>query len=372
MSDIRNILRQRKSDGLFRALKHEIKSTDFCSNDYLGFARSSSLTEAVFHEVSLGDKRNGATGSRLLSGNTELYTQLERQISEYHSSEDALIYPSGYQANLGLLSCIATKNDTLILDELVHASLIDGARLSHAHRFKFSHNNLNDLCKKLEKGRGTIYVVVESLYSMDGDIPDLKAISELCQKFNAKLIVDEAHSAGIYGPSGAGLVSELGLQNQVFARIITYGKAFGIHGAAILGSSELKDYLVNYSRSFIYSTGLPPYQLVCIKQAYLHMKNAENERKNLFSNIAYFRAKIKSDSRWISSNSPIQSLLISGNKRVHDLAIKLQQLQFEVFPILSPTVASGQERIRFCMHSFNTTEEIDQLFIAINSNIHDL
>ena len=364
MSNIQIILKERKSKGLLRELKHEIKSIDFCSNDYLGFSRSTELNQSILNELNI--VKNGATGSRLLSGNSNLYTDLEQEIAQFHHAETALIYSSGYQANVGLLQCIAQKGDTLILDELAHASLIDGARLSHAKRFKFKHNDIIDLEQKLNNSTGNVYVVVESLYSMNGDFSDLITISNICKKYGANLIVDEAHSGGIFGKNGTGLVSELNLQENVFARIITYGKAFGVHGATILGSTQLKDYLINFSRSFIYSTGLPPYQLIAIKKAYQKMLVSESTRKKLFDNIQYFKSKTD-NSNWIKSNSPIQSIIIPGNQKVKEVGLYLQQNKLEAFPILSPTVAEGTERIRFCIHSFNTSKEIDQLFATLNT-----
>ena len=370
MATIDNILNTRKSEGLFRTLKHEITATDFCSNDYLGVARSKAISSSILAQVSVLEKKNGATGSRLLSGNSELYNELESQIASFHNSESALLYPSGYQANVGLLSCLGTKEDTFILVSLVHASLIDGARLSKAKRFKFLHNDVADLKKKLRKSTGNIYVIVEGLYSMDGDISKLQEISTVCEKANAKLIVDEAHSVGILGEHGAGLVSKLGLENKVFARIVTYGKAFGSHGAAILGSASLRDWLVNFSRSFIYSTGLPPFQLIAIQEIYQAMPRLDEERKKLWNTIEYFRSKQGEHHQWLPSSSPIQSLIIQGNDQVKKLAESLQTKGFEVFPILSPTVAVNTERIRFCIHAYNTEKEIDQLFEVINTSLN--
>ena len=368
MTTIDNILNKRKSEGLFRTLKHEITATDFCSNDYLGIARCKAISSSILAQVSLLEKKNGATGSRLLSGNSKLYNELESQIASFHHAESALLYPSGYQANVGLLSCLGSKEDTFILDSLVHASLIDGARLSKAKRFRFLHNDVEDLKKKLSKSTGNIYVIVESLYSMDGDISKLEEIATVCKSFNAKLIVDEAHSVGVFGNHGEGLVSKLELENKVFARVVTYGKAFGSHGAAVLGSLSLKDWLVNFSRSFIYSTGLPPFQLVAIQEIYQAMPKLNEERKKLWSNIEYFRSKQGEHLQWLPSVTPIQSLIVEGNNQVTKLAELLQTNGFEVFPILSPTVAVNTERIRFCIHAYNTEKEIDQLFEVINTS----
>ena len=363
MLDYSSILAQRETEGLLRKLKPPVTGIDFCSNDYLGIAKSYLAQLDTSH--SINSSNSGATGSRLLSGNYLGYEKLEQDIAQFHHASAALIYPSGYQANVGLLQCIAQKGDTLILDELAHASLIDGARLSYAKRFKFFHNDLQDLRKKLEKASGNVFVVIESVYSMNGDIADIKSIVEICKRFNANLIVDEAHSGAIYGTKGEGLSVEMNVHQDIFARIITYGKGFGSHGAAILGNQNLITYLVNFSRAFIYSTGLSPIQIESIRLAYKHVEQCDTERKKLFKNIQYFKSKIKNRNQWLSSNSPIQSLIIPGNQNVKNISKQLNQNGFSVFPILSPTVAINTERIRFCIHSYNSIEEIDSLFLIL-------
>jgi len=362
---LNTILKKREAEGLKRNIKPSVSGIDFCSNDYLGVAKSSDLHHEILEVLNQNAIGNGATGSRLLSGNNGAYISLEKEIASFHDAEAALIYPSGYQANIGLLQCIAAKGDTIILDELAHASLIDGARLSHAKRFKFQHNNLADLKKKLEQATGNIFVVIEALYSMNGDLADIESITQLCAPYDAQIIVDEAHSAAVYGKEGQGLTVELGLQQKVFARIITYGKGFGSHGAAIIGSPTLIDYLVNFSRSFIYSTGLSPIHIESIRTAYKHIKNSNTQRQQLFEIIRYFRSKISKNAFWITSSSAIQSLIIPGNSTVKEIAHQLNQNGISVFPILSPTVAKGSERIRFCLHSYNTKEEIDHLFLNL-------
>ena len=189
-------------------------------------------------------------------------------LADFHKAESGLIFNSGYDANLGLFSCIAKKEDTLICDELIHASIIDGCRLSYANRFRFAHNDVEDLEDKLRRSKGNIFVAVESVYSMDGDMAPLKEIAAVCKKYNASLIVDEAHATGLFGDQGRGLVSQHGLEQEVFARVHTFGKALGCHGAVILGSETLRNYLVNFARSFIFTTALPVHSLIAVKCAY--------------------------------------------------------------------------------------------------------
>lgn len=354
---------------------------DFSSNDYLGFAKNEMVFDKA-HQLLIEHniKQNGATGSRLLSGNHALYTEVEQQLCEFHNCPSALIFNSGYDANVGFFSCVPQRGDVILYDEFVHASIRDGISMSRAKAYKFKHNDLDDLRKRCqtEYGRSpldsTIYVVTESVFSMDGDSPDLIKLSKICKTNNAYLIVDEAHAIGVFGKNGEGLTQALQLENKVFARIITFGKAMGCHGAAILGSKTLKQYLVNFSRSFIYTTALPPHSMATIHIAYHELNDNENIKK-LHENIAYFKTKIQSlnmpifplgemsEGQWgfIASNSAIQCCIISGNARVKSIAEQLQNNGFDVKPILSPTVSQGKERLRFCLHSYNSKKEISKV-----------
>src|SRR5690606_598161 len=269
----------RKNENSFRELKTSTDIIDFSSNDYLGFSRNSDIYKralALLQENGLSG-RNGATGSRLLTGNHQIYTKTEDYIRDFHQSEAALIFNSGFDANIGIFSCVPQRGDIILFDELVHASIREGIRLSNARAFKFEHNNLpgleNLLVKYSSKATGTqeqnIYIVTESVFSMDGDKAPLKEIADLAENYKAFLIVDEAHATGVFGKKGQGLVQQLDLQNKVFARIITFGKAMGAHGAAVTGSKLLVDYLINFSRSFIYTTALPPHAVATILASYM-------------------------------------------------------------------------------------------------------
>lgn len=348
-----------KSENAFRTLKCNKDLIDFCSNDYLGFAK-----ETTIHHINNNTSEllnYGATGSRLISGNYELTEEAEAFLANFYNAATALIFNSGYNANIGFFQCLPQRNDTIIYDELIHASIRDGIRLSNASNFSFSHNNLTALEQKLSNAKGLIYVVVESVYSMDGDMAPLTEIVAVCKKYNAALIVDEAHAVGIFG-NGKGLVSELGLENNVFARVVTFGKAVGVHGAAILGSNELRDYLINFSRAFIYTTALPLHSIVSIKNAHEFLLQNLSRIDQLKKLITYFKSQIVNHkSQIINSDSPIQCIVIPGNNEVRAMADKLQQNGFDVRPILSPTVPKGQERLRICLHSFNSKEEVDNL-----------
>jgi 8-amino-7-oxononanoate synthase len=350
---------------------------DFCSNDYLGFASNKTLINAALNSLINSENKSlkiGSTGSRLITGNSKLAEETEAIIAQFHKAEAALIYSSGYAANVGLFSCIVGKGDTIISDEYIHASIIDGIRLNKANRIWFKHNDLEDLESKLQLATNKIVVVIESIYSMDGDEGPLSKIADLCEKYGALLIVDEAHSTGIYGENGEGLVCHYGLENRVYARIHTFGKALGFHGAAIVGSKILRDYLINYSRSFIYSTGIPPQYYLQIQAIYSLLINSNSQLNNsqLFDLINYFKKEIKSikNIKIIDSFSPIQAVVIGDNFKAKTIENQLLNQGFFVKAILSPTVAIGTERLRISIHSFNTEKEIDGLINAINlSNI---
>jgi 8-amino-7-oxononanoate synthase len=367
---IRNKLNERRSNSTYRTLKAEKNLVDFCSNDYLGFARSTILKEWIEKEINANEKAlNGSTGSRLLSGNSAYVETLEQEIADYHHSETGLIYNSGYDANLGLFSSLPQRGDTIILDELAHASIIDGARLSLANRYSFRHNDLESLESKLKAAKGNCYVVIESVYSMDGDTPPINEIRALTNKYNAQLIVDEAHAVGLYEN---GLVCQLGLESQVFARIVTFGKALGCHGAIVLGSNLLREYLINFSRSFIYTTAASFHQVASIRIAYQLLPSSQNEIEQLKHNIELFKQKLsKVSAPLLPSNSAIQCIIAGSNEKAKHLAAKIQEAGLDVRPILSPTVPKGTERLRICLHSFNTEKEIALLADTIIQLMND-
>jgi 8-amino-7-oxononanoate synthase len=355
-------LEKRRSENAFRSLSDKKELIDLSSNDYLGFARSAELAETISRfDADHKSAFNGSTGSRLLSGNIAFAEELEQHIASYHKAPAALIFNSGYDANVGLFSCIARKGDMVIYDELIHASVHDGIRLNHADAFKFRHNDLTHLEERLKAGTGNLFVAVESVYSMDGDLAPLEEIAVLCEKYNANLIVDEAHATGVIGAGGRGQVSKLGIEEKVFARVHTFGKALGVHGAAVTGNSTLRDYLINFSRAFIYTTALPFHSLAAIKCAYDHLeKHGDAEAAKLQELIRLFKQKLGGSAGSIESPSPVQCVVVPGNGEVKMASKALQEAGFDVRPILSPTVPKGAERLRICLHSFNTADEVAQ------------
>ncbi|AUP79174.1 aminotransferase class I/II-fold pyridoxal phosphate-dependent enzyme [Flavivirga eckloniae] len=369
-------LEERKANNALRQLEAPRNLVDFSSNDYLGFSKS----ETIFNNthqylIDYNIIHNGATGSRLLSGNHPLFNTVETQLSDYHNSESALVFNSGYDANVGFFSCVPQRGDVILYDEYIHASIRDGIRLSNAKAYKFKHNDLDDIEQQIlryfdsaqhglsQNDSNNIYIVTESIFSMDGDSPNLKGITQLCKKNNALLIVDEAHAVGVFGEGGAGLIQHLKLEKDIFARIVTFGKAIGAHGAAIIGSESLKQYLVNFSRSFIYTTALPPHTLANIHAAY-HELATSITKAQLHNNIAHFKSEVVKNelqNRFIESHSAIHCCIIPGNDMVKSIAQKFQEHGFNIKPILSPTVPKNQERLRFCLHAFNSKEDISKV-----------
>lgn len=360
---LQEALDKRTEQSLIRSLQVNSDLIDFCSNDYLSFARSEKIKKRVSAYLSENQHLSGSTGSRSISGNTLFAETLEKKIALFHRAEAGLIFNSGYDANVGLFSSIASKGDTIICDELIHASIIDGCRLSHATRYRFAHNDLNDLEKKLLLSNGTVFVAVESVYSMDGDHSDLKKIVELCEKYNANLIVDEAHSTGVYEKNGRGLVNDLNLENKIFARIHTFGKAMGCHGAIVLGSETLRNYLINFARSFIFTTALPISSLVNIDFAYDELLSEDFSNQKLHHLILHFKKEFRAPEEviLIESHSSVQSVIIKGNEKTKAVSKELQNKGFDVRAILSPSVPSGKERLRISLHLHNTEAQISEL-----------
>lgn len=369
-----NKLEIRKQNFALRKLFLSNDLIDFSSNDYIGFARSETIFNQT-HQYLIENKtiQNGATGSRLLSGNHKVYQETEAFIADFHQSESALIFNSGYDANMGFFSAVPQKGDFILYDELCHASIRDGIQLSNAKAYKFNHNDFEDLERLIQHCQTElveVYIVTESVFSMDGDCPNIEELSQLSEKLNCYLVIDEAHSLGVFAENGQGLVQNLGLQDQFFARIVTFGKGLGCHGAAILGSQELKDYLVNFARSFIYTTGLSPHSVATILVGYQHLETEKNTIQKLRENCIHFNQEINLlglKPLFVPSKSAIHSAIIPGNEKVKNIAKQLQENGFDVKAILSPTVPEGQERLRFCIHSYNSKKEISEVLRLLST-----
>lgn len=358
-------LQERITQGNYRQLRqYSSTATDFFSNDYLGLSQNKAFEQCLLDAVYVNPKLlGGSTGSRLISGNSQIVEDVEQYITTIHGVESALLFGAGYQANLALFGNLPTPRDTIIVDEYIHRSVHDGCTLSRARKWKFKHNDLLDLERLLQQATGEVYVAIESLYSMDGDLAPLGEIVTLTQRYEAFLIVDEAHAIGVYG---LGRVSEFGLYPQVFATVVTYGKAMGVHGASVLGSTALKSALVNFGSSFIYSTSPSPLMAVSIKIAYEFILTHKDLQENL-QRVMYTYQSLAPKDMYVTP-SPIQTIRLNKVNNVTDLMIDLQKATINVCAIRAPTVAVGTERLRICLHAFNTQEEIIQLFQIIKKH----
>lgn len=355
----------RLHQGNLRKLPENIPGLkDFSSNDYLGLAHSDELKTRIDEKIKSITFRNGATGSRLLSGNSDHHDKLEHLLSKLLKAESTLLFNSGYAANTGVLSSIASKHDTLLYDERCHASIKDGVRLSLATKYSFKHNDLEDLSLKISRSKGRVFVVAESIYSMDGDLCPLRELVELSEKYSFHLILDEAHSTGIVGDGGSGLAVKLNVQHKISARIYTFGKAIGSHGACVAGSKTLIDYLINFSRPFIYTTALPDHTVIALAEAFKFIRLNPFLQSDLESKIKIFTSIVGANQK--PSPTPIQTVILRNVDQTRAAAEKLRDKGFDIRPIFSPTVPAGKERLRICLHTFNRDEDITILANELN------
>lgn len=370
-------LQEREVAGNLRSLQNKNLPFDFVSNDYLGLARSEELYQRIqsrYSRVNVVNK-NGSGGSRLLSGNSSLAQKVESDLAGLFHAEAALLFNSGYTANLAIVSSIAGQGDTILYDQLSHVCLKEGAWMSRAEARPFRHNDTHDLEIKLKQAQnqGDIYVVMETVYSMDGDIAPIAEIHDVCRYYGAHLIVDEAHSTGVMGANGNGYLNEIGLADKVFARVYTFGKAMGVHGACVCGSATLINYLINFARPFVYTTAMPIHSVVSIEQAFEYLYDYPQLVDQLNGNIKLFRQMMQGlDSDTVSypgSVTAIQPMIVPGNDRIKLIAAQLQEEGFDIRPILAPTVKQGAERLRISLHAHNTADEIIRLVEKLKSLI---
>ncbi len=360
---------KRKLHGNYRSLKNSNNLIDFASNDYLGLASSQTFAASVIQEWEQhrGTYSGfGSTGSRLLEGNRTYTERLEEFIAQFHGFQSSLLFTCGYMANVGLMSTVAGTNDYIFYDTQVHASTREGIRLSKAYTFPFKHNNMSHLEDRIKNCSSPrdIFICVESIYSTDGSQAPLKELIEISHKYNARLIVDEAHAVGILGPEGKGLVAEHNLSEHIYAQVITFGKALGTHGAAVLGSHQLIDSLINFAKPFIYTTAAPLITLAAITCSYKYFPKMIAERVHVKKLI-----KMCSDILHSPSQTHIQSILIPGNQRLLKTVKELRESGFSIGGLTSPTVPKESEMLRISLHSFNTTSQLETLLEAIKGHI---
>ncbi|EME39931.1 hypothetical protein DOTSEDRAFT_37969 [Dothistroma septosporum NZE10] len=374
-------------------------SVDFSSNDFLSLASSQSLRACFLQELQSDPalKLNlGSGGSRLLDGNSTYAEQLEQDIADFHNAPSGLLCNSGFDANTGLFSCLPQSGDVIVYDEYIHASVHDGMRLSRAAKTTaFTHNSVDALTEviaacvrgnaEIARGRRNLFVAVEAIYSMDGDVAPLAEIVALVKRLlpngNGHIIVDEAHSTGVLGLKGRGLVCELGLENDITIRLHTFGKALACNGAILLSSPTIRKYLINYARPIIYTTFMSYPALAGVRASYKWLMEGRTEplarnlqllmqtlHEQLLDMQSALRLPVHLEGLLrgprTCPESPIFAVLSSEPKM---LAAHCQSHGFVVRGIVSPTVPEGTERVRVCLHAGNTVEQIEALVECIRS-----
>lgn len=363
--DYKRILEELKSHSHFRNLKNFEKKDEkyiyykgkkllnLSSNNYLNIADNQAITQEFLDNV--GNKYSfGSASARLLTGTLPVYQELEELLSSLYGKESALLYNSGYHANVGISSALNQKGDVVFSDKLNHASIIDGMRLSDGKFFRFLHNDMHALEKLLERERknfNNAFIITESVFSMDGDIEDLKKIVELKKKYNCIMIIDEAHAFGVFGENGLGVAEELGIIDDVDLLVGTFGKAIGSMGAFVTGSKTMIDFLINKSRSFIFSTALPPINIAFSKWIIeTQISKTAQKRKNMLNLAKKF-----------GSQSHIIPVVIGENKDTVDLCEVLFHNGYFTLPIRPPTVPVGTSRLRLSLTADIREDELQTL-----------
>lgn len=324
---------------------------DLSSNDYLGLSTHPSITRRMAESV-LSDGC-GSTGSRLLRGDRNCFTNLERRFADFKRAEASLYFGSGYAANLSVLATFIERNDAVFCDDRNHASIVDGIRLSRAKRIRFPHCDVDRVARLLKDVSPDLpkFLITESLFSMDGDVAPLAQYAELCRETNTVLIVDEAHAVGIYGERGSGLVEDAGIQDAVFLTVNTAGKALGVAGAFVAGPAWAIDYLVQTARPFIFSTAPPP-PLAAALDASLDVIQEEPERRRRLLQLSgLLRSLLKDVSIDTGGSiSQIIPVLLGENDRAVSVAAELQREGFDVRAIRPPAVPAGTARLRVSLN----------------------
>jgi len=329
------------------------KSIDFASNDYLQMASHPRLRETLARALETGLPA-GAGAARLLRGNDDIIAQCEEHFARWLSAPKCLLTSSGYQANYLLLSSMPQRGDVILYDANVHASMRDGIRASHAQNFKFEHNNLEDLQRLITQNKkaAQIFIVTESLFSMDGDFADIKTLHDIAINHNAMLIIDEAHATGIYGETGKG--SAEGYSRDRMITVHTGGKALGAAGGIIAARADIIDYLINTARPFIFATAPMPLLALALKTAI-----------QILDDEPWRRTKLLEICNYAKSESPILSIVLGEDIKAVNAAKNLQQNGYDIRAIRPPTVPEGTARLRVSLNSSHTPKVLDQLFMLL-------
>ena len=380
--DAEDFIRLQKEKNCYRQifLAEEKKSrgetgafADFSSNDYLGLSFHPALLEGA--EKALKDFGAGSTGARLLSGDNPLFHELEEKPAVFKGKPSALVFNSGYHANVGMISALCGPGDVIFCDRLSHASIMDGILLSKARFFRFHHNDSAHLESLLESKRKSFHnalIVTESVFSMDGDIAPLREMTVLKEKYDALLYVDEAHATGIFGENSAGMIEECGLTSKVDIIMGTFGKALGSMGAYVASERLFIDYFINKARSFIFSTALPP-SVIGANLAALEVVRKESfRRKNLLERVLYFRNRLRKSGIPVSSFTPIMPIILGKEEKAVEISLKLKEQGYLLPAIRFPTVPKGQARLRLSITYLHSIDLLENLSKSIYNVIFGL
>lgn len=350
-----------KKDGKY-IFEENKKYLNLSSNDYLGIAENKDVLDKFFQ---IADFSLGSTSSRLLTGSSYVFAKLECVLAALLRKDKALIFNSGYHANTGILSALASKNDVIFSDKLNHASIIDGIKLSEAKMFRYKHldyNHLETLLKEHRDEYDTAIIVSESLFSMDGDIADLNKLVELKKKYNAILLVDEAHAFGVFGEKALGLAEEQGVLKDIDLFIATFGKAVGSVGAFCAGHDVLINYLINKCRPLIFSTALPDINVAfsyCMITEII--PNLKKERKELIVTAQKLREKLQAYGLTTTGSSQIVPVILGSNETAVKVSKELIKNGYYLLPIRHPTVAKGSSRVRISLRADISFEEVEKI-----------
>ena len=369
---VRGRLADLKAAGLLRSLRPP-SGFDFSSNDYLNLATHPLLVERLVQAAAR--EGCGSTGSRLLRGERETFQAIERRFARFKGVERSLYFSSGYLANLAVMTTFTERGDVILSDERNHASLIDGIRLSQARRVVFPHNDVDQVARLLGElpDTGERFVVVESLFSMDGDVAPLADFARVCRSTGACLIVDEAHAVGVYGPRGSGLIEMTGIEADVFVSVNTAGKALGVSGAFVAGPAWAIDYLIQRARPFVFSTAAPP-ALAAALDASLELLDSEPDRREqLASRVRRLRNQLGEAGIAVPPGaSQIIPVLIGDNEPAVAVARALQDSGFDVRAIRPPTVPSGTARLRISVNIGLSDETIDRFARSLATALREV
>ena len=357
------------ASGCDSVLQVEGKSlVNFCSNDYLGLAGHPDIAAAL--KSAIDQYGTGSGASHLISGHSTAHQQLEEQLAEFTGRPRALLFSTGYMANMGVINALVGRHDLVLEDQLNHASLLDGGHLSRADYKRYKHNNMQQLDYLLEQSTASRKLIVtDGVFSMDGDLAPLPEMSTLAAQHSGWLMVDDAHGMGVLGATGGGIVEQQGLTvEQVPVLMGTLGKSFGTFGAFIAGSEALIETLIQFARTYIYTTALPP-AIACASSASLQIVHREHwRREHLQSLIQRFRAGAEQlGLQLMDSQTPIQPVLINNDQRVMEINQQLRSKGFMVGAIRPPTVPAGSGRLRITLSANHSNQQIDQLLDALEA-----